>query len=179
MIERIHERASKTTLLVAIVATAFFSGIMMLVLLPQLLVTSGGRLPLDMRFAYSPSGFYELAEALGSEGIALYHLFHIFDMGFPISLAVTLSSAIALINREILPPKNRPRKVVVIPFITALFDYLENFLLWYQLDMYPLTSTTMLLATSLISAAKMSLLMFSLVVVAGWIGLYILKREKA
>jgi hypothetical protein len=68
---------------------------------------------------------------------------------------------------------------VVIPFLTALFDYLENFLLWYQLDMYPVTSTTMLIATSLISAVKISLLMFSLVVMVGWIGLYILKREKA
>lgn len=179
MIERIHEKASKTTLLVATAATIFFSAIMMLVLLPQFLGVSGGMLPLDMRITYTPAEFNNLATVFGNQGIVIYHLFHTFDMGFPISLAIALSSGFALINSVIFPKDSRLRTIAILPFITAIFDYLENVLVWYQLDMYPSVSTNMIQVTSYVSTTKLGLLMSSIVLVVVWVVAYLTRKEKA
>jgi hypothetical protein len=174
----LHETANRRILLVALGATAVFSGIMMLVILPQLLSISGGLLPLDMRLSYTPEDASILFAALGDEGILVYRLFQLCDTGFPIALAMTLSSCIALVNRRALPPDHRLRVIVAVPFLTAAFDYAENILVWSQLDVYPYTSPQVLLLASVMSVIKLILLFSSVTLALVWAIMYVANRRE-
>lgn len=163
----------------ALGATIIFSMIMMLFLLPQFLSISGGLLPLDMRLAYSPEDANLLFAALGDDGVFVYRLFQLCDTGFPISLAITLSSCIALVNRRVLAPDHRLRVAIVLPFIAAAFDYTENVLVWSQLNAYQSTSPQVLLLASVMSSIKLTLLFLSIALALIWTVVYGMKRRES
>ncbi|TFG09776.1 hypothetical protein EU538_03995 [Candidatus Thorarchaeota archaeon] len=179
MIRWIHETAKRRILLVALGATIVFSSIMMLLLLPQFLSISGGLLPLDMRLTYTPQDANFLFGALGDDGIFVYRLFQLCDTGFPIALAITLSSGIVMVNRRNLPSDHRLRVVAAVPFLTAAFDYAENLLVWSQLNVYPSTLPQVLLLASVISVIKLVLLFTSVGLALVWAVIYIMKRRES
>jgi len=159
--QRFHRLLNRPVLTVSFLATILLSVIMMLVLLPQFLTLSGGLLPLDLRLTYTPTQANDLFSALGEEGIAVYHSIQLFDMGFPIALAIMLSSTIALTYSSLLPAESKLRLTAIVPFFTAVFDYAENILVWTQMDAYPSTSTQVLLLSSWMSSIKVVLLVMS------------------
>ncbi|MBD3158885.1 MAG: hypothetical protein GF309_08870 [Candidatus Lokiarchaeota archaeon] len=159
--QRLHTSLTKRVLVVSFPATVLFSVVMMLVLLPQFLAISGGLLPLDLRITYTPNEANTLFSALGEEGIAIYHSIQLFDMGFPIALAITLSSTIALTYSSLRPAESKLPLTAFVPFFTAAFDYAENILVWTQLDAYPSTSSQVLLLAGTMSSIKVVLLVIS------------------
>lgn len=177
MIRWLHETANRGILLVALGATIIFSMIMMLFLLPQFLSISAGLLPLDMRLTYAPEDAILLFAALGDDGILVYRLFQLCDTGFAISLAITLSSAMVLVNRKVLPSDHRIRIVAALPFTAAAFDYTENLLVWSQLNAYPSTSPQVLLLASVMSSIKLALLFLSIALTLVWAVIYAIKRR--
>ncbi|MGV9103999.1 MAG: hypothetical protein ACOC3C_07790 [Candidatus Thorarchaeota archaeon] len=110
---------------------------------------------------YTPTQANDLFSALGEEGIAVYHSIHLFDMGFPIALAITLSTTTALTYSSLFPAESKLRLTTIVPFFTTVFDYAENILVWTQLDAYPSTSTQLLLLAGAMSSIKVVLLVMS------------------
>ncbi len=107
----------------------------------QLAEFSGGLEGFDGRFGgYSVDEARALLSALGPDGIAYYaHVQLPLDLIFPLAYALALGFGTILLMRGTARSENRVavtlRSVVyAAPFLAAIFDYWENWLVWRMLD---------------------------------------------
>ncbi|AXS40325.1 hypothetical protein D1F64_09965 [Breoghania sp. L-A4] len=102
---------------------------------------SGGLPSFDARpGGYSLGEAQSLLSALGSDGIAYYaHVQLPLDLIFPLAYALALGFGTILLMRGAARSENRVavtlRSVIyAAPFLAAIFDYWENWLVWRMLD---------------------------------------------
>lgn len=121
--------------------TLFFLVVINLVPLPVTAAgirkRTGGVGILDTHLFYTPDQAYEILQRLGPAGRAAYLRFLLsFDLLFPSLYSLALSVLLTWMNRPILAGAHLPAASFA-PFLTGLFDYLENAAIIAMLLAYP------------------------------------------
>ncbi len=94
---------------------------------------SGGYSIPDMNFYYSAEQLHELFNHFGKVGLSEYLQLQWVDMFYPVSYSLLISSLLFIAFSSI----KKLQWVIYLPFVAAIFDYLENFTLRYLAKLYP------------------------------------------
>ncbi|MCD6332410.1 MAG: hypothetical protein J7L89_03970 [Bacteroidales bacterium] len=133
---------------------------------------SGGYGVLDTRFSYSPETAYEYFDHYGVEGRTKYDPFQLIDLFYPLAYSLFLSCLLFL---------SFPKKKIIwlIPLVAALFDYIENGLLYLTNHHFPDINPTLIHYSSFCTSAKWTLILISILLILMGIFLRIrLKKNK-
>ncbi len=137
--ERLIEKITtkKALVFTALFAAAFFlinnSGIGVAGLLK---ITNGANI-LDFEFGYSSAQANSIVTALGEQG-RLFYLTKIIpiDFAFPVTYMLCYAGWIARLAKNVLPVK-RAKRLLILPLLAMLFDWLENIGIIFILTQFP------------------------------------------
>lgn len=123
---------------------------------------------LDLRFGFSAADANRLFEGLGEEGRSFYQMVELtLDLVYPIVYSLFLAALLLLILRKILPENSPWRWLVLIPFATAIFDYLENLGIVLLLRRFPASGDAIAGFASFAGMGKWSLFGLSALLILG------------
>ena len=89
--------------------------------------TSGGADAPDTSLYYTPEDLYRMAEAYGEDGRAAYiRARFTFDVIWPLVYLFFLATSISWICTKLEPVQRWHRRANLVPFVGAMFDYIEN-----------------------------------------------------
>jgi hypothetical protein len=130
----------------------------------------------DTRISYTINEITEVFNALGQEGLFAWAQAHMLDFVFPLTYTFALSFGINLENRRAFPGNESARKLVIIPLMAGLLDYLENILILTQIASYPSLSEIVILIASIVTSMKWAILMLGFAVVFSLIPVVLYRR---
>ncbi len=132
----------------------------------------------DTRLYYQPRQIQEFFQQLGTEGRLWYRRTLYLDLIYPLVYGSLLATVLQLLlTRPGVP--GWARRLLLLPFLAVLFDYLENGLELYMLGHFPEEiSLPARLAGSLVTPAKWLTIAACLLTMAT-LGVYLLVRKKA
>ena len=117
--------------------------------------TAGGAGSPDTYFYYGPAALYGWAEAYGAEGRQAYiRARFTFDLVFPLFYTAFLSTALSWSLWMTAPRRSGWRRANLLPFVGALFDYLENVSDALVMARYPARTPVIDLLAGLLTAVK-------------------------
>lgn len=135
---------------------------------PKVLQHSGGMTILDvMPTGYSSEYVRKLFETLGEAGRNVYLFQQIpLDMIYPGLFAITFSLLLALLFERVLSTKSKIQKLIILPFLAGIFDYLENLGIIVMLNMHPNFPSWVANATNVFSIIKslITIIVFVLII---------------
>ena len=117
-------------------------------------ITHGANI-LDLeRFGYSHEKAFQILTALGAEGRAFY-LTKILPLDFPLPFVYMLCFAgwMAFLLKRV-AVKEWFKYLLFIPFLSGLFDWLENICIIIMLKQYPMVSAVLYSAASFMTVSK-------------------------
>jgi len=125
MLKWIEARASGRNVLVFLALALALYFTMVLVTIPSIRAASGGVEIFDLRFAgYSEEDARLIVSSLPESARAYYGRVQVpIDFAYPLAMALFGAFALAWARRRV----RIPRWTLVLPFVAAAFDYLENF----------------------------------------------------
>jgi hypothetical protein len=101
-------------------------------------IISNGEGILDMKFYYTAEEAYYIIDSQQQSGRKAYKNFLLFfDTCFPLLYAVAFSALLAKVFLKTFPETMWMHYLIIVPFIVAIFDYLENFSIIAILVKYP------------------------------------------
>lgn len=118
-------------------------------------VSGGFGIP-DARIYYSFTQLQEIFQHYGDAGRHLYLKLQWIDMFYPLVYASLFSVLLYLVFN-----RTRLYKLVVLPFVAAAFDYVENILLRISIHSFPHMSPTVVHISGVITYMKWLLLFFA------------------
>ena len=117
--------------------------------------TAGGAGSPDTYFYYGRAALYGWAEAYGAEGRQAYvRARFTFDLVFPLVYTVFLATALSWSLWMTAPRRSAWRRANLLPFVGALFDYLENVSASLVMARYPSTTPVVDVLAGLFTALK-------------------------
>ena len=133
---RLLEKTTKPIWLSAIIILYFlfqyaFNG-MFSVSTANIKEISGGYAIPDLLFYYSPVQLHDLFTHFGEAGITEYLTLQWIDMIYPLVYSLLISTLLFLAFKKL-----KWQGTIYLPFVAALFDYLENFSLRYIASSFP------------------------------------------
>ena len=123
-------------------------------LLPHFATITGGERIIDMKIFYSYEEVYSTINAYGQDGINYYEKIQLLDLIFPLTYAFAFSSVIARLFNRVNEVSEKAQLVILIPFITALLDYIENLGIFIMLRLHPHRYFIVALITNIITVLK-------------------------
>ncbi len=132
----------KITTRKALILTAFFAAALFLInysgagVAGLLKITNGANI-LDFEFGYSSAQANSIVTALGEQG-RLFYLTKIIpiDFVFPVTYMLMYAGWIARLSKNVLPVK-QAKRLLILPLLAMLFDWLENIGIIFILTQYP------------------------------------------
>ncbi len=115
---------------------------------------------LDMLFFYNHSTFYETLNSLTDSEILAYKLIHIADYVFAIGFYPIL---IFLLTRTI-DINNKYRRMILLPLLAGLFDFLENIMMDIHLYLNLSSETILGSLSGIFTILKFGLLFISIII---------------
>lgn len=139
----------------------------------QIASFSGEMRMIDSLYKYTPDQVYQMIGAYGEQGRSFYILTTLTaDLLYPLDYSLLLSLLIIATYRQAFPGGRMVSPMSLFPFITALFDLLENACVVVMLANFPQQLTFIAQAASLFTSLKWGFLIISMVLVlVGFIGL--------
>lgn len=183
LFDRLQMLASRR--LIAVLLVLFL--VLFLVVFPmvsaQLAIFSGGLQMIDMETSYTPEQVYQMIAAYGEQGRSLYLITTLTaDILYPLDYSLLFALLIVTTFLEAFPTGRMFRMVrnlSLIPFITAIFDLLENFGIVAMLALYPQQIPFLAQAASLFTTLKWAFLILTIVLVlAGFLGLGVARLKR-
>lgn len=114
-------------------------------------------MPLDLRFAYTPTDVRELFGELGPSGLDAYaHFLMSYDVIYPISYLLMIGWAIALLLRK------RPSRLILVAPGIFVFDMFENLTIVAMAWLQPEFWDGLAIAASAFTSIKWILVVFAL-----------------
>lgn len=139
----------------------------------QLMEASGGLGLIDMKTSYTPSQVFQMIGAYGEAGRSLYTTTTLTaDTLYPLDYALLFALILIATYRRAFPQGRLLRFLVLVPFLTAAFDLLENGCIVSLLAAYPQQPVLLAQIASLFTTLKWSALVITVVLVlVGGVGL--------
>lgn len=117
--------------------------------------------PLDLHFTYSPYQAYEHLAALGAEGRGAYTVWALTtDLAFAVVYSMSLSSALMLALRKVLPSTGR--YIGLFPFLIVIADWFENLSLAMVTRAFPERVDALALFASFATSLKWTLILVTI-----------------
>jgi hypothetical protein len=139
--------------------------------------TAGGAGSPDTYFYYGAAALYGWAEAYGTEGRQAYvRARFTFDLVFPVVYSVFLATALSWSLWMTAPRRSAWRRANLLPFVGALFDYLENVSAALVMGRYPATTPVLDHLAGLFTALKWLCLGASFIVLLAALAAALRKR---
>lgn len=181
MIEKI---VNKTTLVKALIATALFAVMYILINLSPIGVAgltkiTGGANILDLEmFGYSAKKAYSMLEQLGAKGRNFYN-YKILPMDFLFLLIYMLffNCWIAYLLKHI-RGKKALYTIFLIPILAMLFDCLENICIIIMLNKYPVFLESLSILSSIFTILKTIFTILSILSIITLLIIFIFKTRK-
>lgn len=168
MIDKIANRVSKRYVIVSLALVLALGLFMLGVYAPWFSARAGGQPYMETKLGYLPGNLFEMAEAYGAEGRALYIRTSLtLDFLIPL-MAGNFLIASSLYQLNKLSGKEKWRKpLVVLGVLTTLSDWTENVLMIGILSMYPKQVMALAIAARVMTSVKY-LLMLTFVILFVW-----------
>lgn len=122
----------------------------------KLRVLSGGTGMLDMMFGYSPPMVHRLLEKVGSAGRHLYTRLLLLDFAFAIAYTALQSLLITALVRKA-SMDGLWKRFNLLPFVRSLLDLVENGILLFILNSFPVYPSTIVRIAAVITIIKLTL----------------------
>jgi uncharacterized membrane protein len=176
LLETIDNQSNLRNLAVMIVSS--FVVVMVMAMLTQAWVYDiyGDVTMPDMRFTYSITEITAVFNTLGQEGLNVWAQAHMLDFLFPLTYMFALVFGTNMELRRLYPNNTNAKKLVLIPLLAGIADYVENFLVLTQIAAYPSFSGSVIMIASAITSLKWILLGTSFVIIFAFIPLIIYRR---
>ncbi len=130
----------------------------------------------DTRLTYSVTEITDVFNTLGQEGLNVWAQVHILDFLFPLTYMFALAFGTNMELRRLYPNNAHARKLVLIPLLAGISDYVENILVLTQIAAYPSLSGPVIMIASAITSLKWILLGVSFLIIFIFIPLLIYQR---
>ena len=144
---------------------------------PQILALSGGAPILDIRPGYTFADVENLFTALGEQGRQLYTTLQVLDLVFPLAYGMTLTLALTGVITRLLPEGHPMEKVVSLPILGMIFDYLENITIATLIASYPNLSPLAVSVASIFTRLKWSFIILACVLLVILAVLLLIKKK--
>ena len=138
--------------------------------------TSPPAAPPDLLFFASPTRLIDCLAALGDAGRAAYLRLFFIDLFYPAAYSALLASCLVLGARAV-GREPQGARLALIPFAAALFDWSENVSFLALIRQWPASPPALVQAACVFNSGKWGLVMLSVVLALGALGLLISKRR--
>ena len=160
------ERWSSLRNLVVMIVTSFVVIIVMAMLTQIWVYDVYGEVTMpDTRFTYSFTEISYVFNTLGQAGLNVWAQAHLLDFLFPLTYMFAMAFGINLELRKLYPENSNARKLVLIPLLGGIADYVENILVLTQIATYPTLSEVVIMIASGITTLKWILLGLGFVII--------------
>jgi hypothetical protein len=130
----------------------------------------------DTRLTYTLNEITDVFNTLGQAGLNVWAQAHMLDFLFPLTYMFALAFGINMEIRILYPDSALAKKLVLIPLLAGIADYVENILILTQIAAYPSLSRPVILVASAITTLKWILLGAGFVIIFVLIPLVIYRR---
>jgi hypothetical protein len=130
----------------------------------------------DTRFTYTITEITDVFNILGQAGLNVWVWAHMLDFLFPLTYMFAMAFGMNMELRRLYPNNVNVKKLVLIPLLSGLMDYLENLLVLSQIAVYPSFSEPVIVIASAITSLKWILLGFGFIVIFAFIPLLVYRR---
>jgi len=162
LLDRVKKLATLRIFLLFLVLTIVVAMVMMGYVNPQILALSGGLPILDSRLGYTFAEVEHLLTMLGEQGRQLYTTLQVLDLIFPLGYGMSITLALTGVITKLLPEGHPMEKVISIPILGMLFDYLENITIATLIASYPNLSPLAVNVANIFTLLKWSCIMLAL-----------------
>jgi hypothetical protein len=165
LLESIEKWSSTRNLVVMIVAS--FIVVMVMGILTQTWVYEvyGEATMPDTRLGYSFGEISDVFDTLGQEGLYVWAQVHMLDFLFPLTYMFAMAFGMNLELMKLYPENLNAKKLVLIPLLGGIADYVENILVLTQIATYPTLSEVVIMIASGITTLKWILLGLGFVII--------------
>ncbi|MFW9962508.1 MAG: hypothetical protein ACFFCX_03030 [Candidatus Sifarchaeia archaeon] len=119
----------------------------------------------DTRFSYSFNEITDVFNTLGPEGLIVWAQAHMLDFLFPLTYMFAMAFGLNMEIRKLYPENVNIKKLVLIPLLGGIADYVENILVLTQIAVFPNLSESVILIASVITSLKWILLVIGFVTI--------------
>lgn len=125
----------------------------------------GSREVLSLQFAFNGHNFSEIISRWGENGVHIFLKYMALDYIYPVSYACFFAGLMGLVLKK----KNRATTIVMfLPFMSTLFDFVENTIHVYLLTGSTSYNTGFIFLASLAASVKYGFLVLTLLIL-GWV----------
>jgi hypothetical protein len=167
--KRLEAMANGRTL---IILTVVFLGLSLV--FPWVAGQLGNAGMIDSHPSYTPGEVYAIITGYGAAGRSLHLVTTLTaDLFYPIDYSLLCALLIITTYRQAFPKSRMARPMTVFPFVTAIFDLLENAGIVTMISNYPQQLTLVAQVSSLFTSLKWGFFLISVVLVlmgaVGWV----------
>jgi hypothetical protein len=130
----------------------------------------------DTRFTYTITEITEVFNTLGQAGLNVWVWAHMLDFVFPLTYMFAMAFGLNMEFRRLFPTNSTSKKLVLIPLLAGICDYVENIIILTQIAAYPNLSASVILIASSITSIKWILLVGGFVIIFALIPLLVYRR---
>ncbi len=130
----------------------------------------------DTRFGYTFTEIQTTFTSIGIEGLRMWAIAHSPDFLFPLAYSFSMMFAIMMELNSLEKNSGILRKSVLLPFLGAIADYIENLLILSQVAVFPNLSELVIAVASAVTLIKWAFLSLGFLVIFGLLILIIYRR---
>jgi hypothetical protein len=171
------DRMSTLRNLVVMILTSFIVVMVMAMLTQTLVYDVYGDVTMpDTRITYSPNEITDVFNTLGQEGLNVWAQAHMLDFLFPLTYMFAIAFGLNMEIRRLSFDSSNAKKLVLIPLLAGIADYVENILVLTQIAAYPNLSEIVIMIASAITTLKWILLGLGFLIIFVFIPLIVYRR---
>lgn len=130
----------------------------------------------DTRLTYSFDEITDVFNTLGQAGLNVWAQAHMLDFLFPLTYMLAMAFGMNLEIRRLYPESMNVKKLVLIPLLGGIADYIENILVLTQIAAYPTLSEVVIMIASAITTLKWILLGLGFVIIFVFIPIIVYRK---
>ncbi len=163
--------------LVVMILTSFIVVMVMAMLTQTLVYDVYGDVTMpDTRITYSPNEITDVFNTLGQEGLNVWAQAHMLDFLFPLTYMFAIAFGLNMEIRKLSFDSSNAKKLVLIPLLAGIADYVENILVLTQIAAYPNLSEIVIMIASAITTLKWILLGLGFLIIFVFIPVIVYRR---
>jgi len=171
------DRMSTLRNLVVMILTSFIVVMVMAMLTQTLVYDVYGDVTMpDTRITYSPNEITDVFNTLGQEGLNVWAQAHMLDFLFPLTYMFAIAFGLNMEIRRLSFDSSNVKKLVLIPLLAGIADYVENILVLTQIAAYPNLSEIVIMIASTVTTLKWILLGLGFLIIFAFIPVIVYRR---
>jgi hypothetical protein len=130
----------------------------------------------DLRLSYNILDLQAIFSLVGQEGMIAWEQVHLLDYMLPLAYSLAIASGIIYGLRRTYPEKTSLKKLVLIPLLGCVMDYVENLLILSQIISYPSLSEPIISLASVFTTMKWISMALGFAAILGFLVVTVYRR---